>query len=163
EFMNLYYGPRAVGMTEIYRSMQRQARSWSQTWDRVTSRVRGPGYGNSYGPGRGTERRDLTLSPPARPAMPALARESFINQKYGKGIEEAGGRMPENERLVEGLMANIGRIDRSRYNLEVLLSLARFAGHHWRLLNAFADAEQMLDNARDAAQKKNSQQAVSSM
>ena len=60
-------------------------------------------------------------------------------------------------------MANIGRVDRNRYNLEVLLSLARFTGHHWRLLNAFAEAERMLDGARDAAQKKNPQQAVSSM
>jgi len=163
EFMKLYYGANAAGMTDIYRSMQRQARSWANTWDRVTSRVRAAGYGNSYGPGRGTERRDMTLSPPALPAMPELARESFVTEKYGKFIADARGRMPENEQLVEALMANLGRIDRNRYNLEVLLSLARFTGHHWHLLNAFDEVERMLDSARDAAQKKNAQQAVSSM
>ena len=99
----------------------------------------------------------MTLSPPALPAMPDLARESSVNEKYGKFIEDASARMPENERLVEALMENLGRVDRNRYNLEVLLSLARFTGHHWRLLNAFAEVERMLDNARDAAQKKNAQ------
>src|SRR5262249_56985545 len=77
EFINAYYGPRTADMVEIYRSLGRQARSWGRSWDRVISRVRGPGYGNSYGKGRGTERRDMTLSPPAVPQMPDLNFKTF--------------------------------------------------------------------------------------
>ena len=65
EFMQLYYGPRAVGMIKVYRNLQRQARAWQVAWDRVRSRVRGEGYAHWDGQkGVGDAIRwDLALNP----------------------------------------------------------------------------------------------------
>jgi len=160
EFMSLYYGPRTEGMIEIYRSMQRQARSWERTWDSVTSRVRAAGYGNSHGKGIGTRRTDLALAPPPLPSLPDLDVKPLIGEKYAAFLAEARDRAIENERLTLALAANMGKADRNRYNLEVFLSLARFMGHHWRLVAGLHAAEQSLGKARDAARKKNASEAV---
>lgn len=151
EFMDAYYGRRAVGMIEVYRTMQRQARSWERTWERVTSRVRGPGYGNSYGKGIGTRRTDMTLSAPSLPQMPDLRVQPVIAGKYGNFLAEARGRMLENDQLILALQTNLGRVDRNHYNLEVFLAIAEFMGHHWRLLDGLADAEESLKRAEAAA------------
>jgi hypothetical protein len=134
-------------MAEIYRWMQRQARSWERTWDRVVSRARRPGYGNSDGKGIGTTRQDLTLSPPPLPVLPALKFQPGFNERYAKFLAEARERMLENDRLTLALQANFPRVDRNRYNLEVFLALARFMGHHWRLLAGLAEAEKSLEKA----------------
>ncbi len=163
EFMRVYYGPNVTGMIEIHRSLERQARSWGRSWDRVTSRVRGPGYGNSYGKGVGTERRDMTLSPPPLPEPPDLKFHPSFALKYEKFLADARERAPENDRLVHGLFANLPRADRNRYNLEVFLAIARFTGRHWQLLLGLADAERSLQQAQAASQKNNPRQAVGHM
>ena len=157
EFMNVYYGPRAAGMTEIYRGLERQARAWQRTWERVVSRVRGPGYGNSYGKGRGTTRYDLTL--PA-PPLPQGAELKVTVQKPGPHLAEARARALENDQLVHAIHGNFARADRNHYNLEVLLALTRFMGHHWRLIEGLAAVENSLAAAEEAASKKNPEQAV---
>jgi hexosaminidase len=160
EFMRAYYGPDAVGMVEIYRSMQRQARTWQRTWDRVVSRVRGPGYGNSYGKGIGTTRYDQTLSLPPLPAADSLRFEPKFTASYKRYLELARLRQIENDRLIHALEENIPRVDRNRYNLEVFLGLARFTGHHWRLLTGLAEAESALARAASAAQQNKAADAV---
>lgn len=160
EFMRLYYGPRAEGMLEVYRSMQNQASSWQATWDRVVSRVRAPGYGNSYGKGIGTTRRDETLSLPPLPQAGDLRIEPSFAKKYEKFLAEARGRMLENEQLQTAIQAEFGLADRNHYNLEVLLGLTRFIGHHWRLLDGMDRAEKAIEQARDSHQKKEYAEAV---
>ncbi len=160
EFMSLYYGPRATGMVEIYRGMQRQARSWERTWDRITSKARGPGYGNSYGKGVGTERHDWMLAAPGIPQMPDLRLQTGFAEKYSKYVEDARRRSLENDQLTQAIQANFPRVDRNRYNLEVFLVLARFMGHHWRLLLGLDEAEGALQQAQAAAQKNNPRLAV---
>ncbi len=160
EFMRLYYGPQATGMVEIYRTLQRQARAWQRSWERVVSRVRGPGYGNSYGKGHGTTRYDLTLEAPATPELPDLKLSRRLSEKYGERFREAPARRLENDRLVHALQENIARAERNRYNLEVLLALARFMGGHWRLLEAMAEAERALVQAEAAAAKGEAARAV---
>lgn len=139
EFMRAYYGPRAEGMVDIYRAMQNQARLWETSWDRVVSKVRGPGYGNSSGKGRGTTRYDFTLTP---------VNFSTRNEKR---IADARRAAIENGRLVLAIEANFAKADRNRYNLEVFEALARFMGHHWRLIVGLAEAEQALERAKAAA------------
>jgi hypothetical protein len=146
-------------MVEIYRVMQRQARSWQRTWDRVTSRVRPPGYGNSYAKGRGTERIDLTLEAPPKPAAD-LAFEPHFTSKYARFLTEARARSAENEQLLHALAANMLRTERNHYNLEVFLALARFIGHHWDMLAGLADAERALERASAAAKKNDARRAV---
>ncbi|MBI4875741.1 MAG: beta-N-acetylhexosaminidase [Acidobacteria bacterium] len=163
EFMNVYYGPRVTGMVEIYRSLQRQARSWQRTWDRVTSRVRAPGYGNSYAKGRGAERTDLTLEPPAKPQPADLALGPRFVPKYTDFLAEARARSGENDQLLHALAANFLRAERNRYNLEVFDALARFIGHHWDLLAGMADAERALGRASESAKKNDARRAVGEM
>ena len=160
EFMNVYYGPRAIGMVEIYRGLQRQARAWERSWDRVVSRARGPGYGNSFGKGLGTARHDLTLSAPPLPQGPELR---VTTEKPIKHLAEARARGLENDQLLHALLDNFARVDRNHYNLEVLLALARFMGHHWQLVAGLAGVESSLLEAQGAAAKRNPGQAVGHM
>lgn len=162
EFMRLYYGPEARDMVEIYRGLQRQARGWEESWDRVISKARGKGYGNSYGKGLGVERYDLTLSPPV-PRLPDQKLVGTFRQQYGRLIEQARARLEENGRLVESITANFGRVERNQYNLEVLLALANFMGHHWRLIAGLAEAEEMLEKAQATALKDHAGDAVGHM
>jgi hexosaminidase len=163
EFMNLYYGPRVTGMAEIYRNLERQTLAWGNTWDRIVSKERKPGYGNSRGPRVGTERYDLALSAPPLPQLPDLKYAPEFKEKYAKYMETARARSIENDQLAAAIQANFPRADRNRYNLEVLLTLTKFTGHHWRLLTGLARAEDALKRASDAAAKKNAAQAVASM
>ncbi len=160
EFMDIYYGPRAVGMTDIYQSMQSQARAWERTWDVVPSTERGPVYGNARAKGLGTQLYDTTLSPPPLPQMPDLKVQPFIAEKYGQFLVEARRRIPENDRLVLALQSNLARVDRNQYNLEVLLSLAKLTGHHWRLLSGLAETERSLVAA---GQAQDAERAVRSL
>lgn len=160
EFMRLYYGPGVCGMTEVYRVLQQQARAWERSWERVVSRVRGPGYGNSYGKGRGTTRYDLTLEAPPLPQLPDLKLTPRLGQKYAERFERAPARALENDRLLHALQENLGRAERNRYNLEVLLALGRFIGGHWQLLAAMQTAERSLLDAAQAAAKGDPARAV---
>ena len=160
EFMNVYYGPRAEGMVELYRMMQRQARSWQRAWDRVVSRVRKPGYGNSDGPGLGTARQDLTLTPPPLPDASTLAFQPAFAVKYKGLVAEAPAQSLQNDQLRHALVANMARASRNQYNLEVMLTLARFTGHHWELISTLTKVEGDLSAAASAAAKNDAAQAV---
>ncbi len=160
EFMRAYYGLRIEGMIEAYRRIERQARAWEDSWDTVPSRVRGPGYGNSYGKGIGTQRHDMTLSPPPLPNLPDLTVEPLFSKKYGKLLAVNPQRMLENDQTALALHSNIGRVDRNAYNLEVYLALANFIGHHWKLLDGLAEAEKSLLEAQASAAGKDPKQAV---
>jgi hexosaminidase len=163
EFMKLYYGPEESGLVEIYGALQRQAGAFGKTWDQVVSKVRGPGYGNSTGKGIGTERRDSSLAAPALPSLPDLNVEPVIAGKYGKFLQEARQLAAENDRLALAIQENMGRPVRNRYNLEVMLALTRFSGHHWRLLEGMARAEQSLVRANEAAKRGNAVRAVAEL
>jgi hexosaminidase len=161
EFMDVFYGPRASQMVEVYQALQRQARFFEGSWDRVVSRVRGPGYGNSYGKGIGTTRYDQTLPRPALPALPGLDFTPIYNSgRYGKLVDSARTAAIENDLLMHRIQENIGRAERNRYNLEVLLSLAEFTGHQSRLILGLRSIEDRLQAARDAAQKASHEQAL---
>jgi len=161
EFMDVFYGPRTSQMVDVYQALQRQARFFEGSWDRVVSRVRGPGYGNSYGKGIGTTRYDETLPRPALPALPGLDFSPiYTSGKYGKLVDSARSAAIENDLLTHRIQENIGRAERNRYNLEVLLSLAELTGHQSRLILGMRSIEDRLQAARDAAEKASQKQAL---
>ncbi|MEP7365224.1 MAG: beta-N-acetylhexosaminidase [Acidobacteriota bacterium] len=160
EFMRFYYGPRVTGMTELYRTLQEQARAWQRSWDRVPSRVRGPGYGNSDGKGIGTARWDQTLVLPPLPAAGDLRVEPSFARTYQRYLQRARERRGENDRLVQALVEQMADADRNRYNLQVLAALARFIGHHWQLLETLTEAEHSLGEAQAAAAKGDARGAL---
>jgi hypothetical protein len=160
EFMEVYYGPGTVGMIEVYRSMQRQARAWQITWDRVVSRVRPPGYGNSDGKGIGTARQDLTLEAPALPDAVSLGYKPRFAARYKKWVAESALLSLQNDQLRHSLSENLLRAGRNRQNLEVFLALARFTGHHWNLISGLAAAETSLSAASAEAARNRPAEAV---
>ncbi|MBI4893247.1 MAG: beta-N-acetylhexosaminidase [Acidobacteria bacterium] len=160
EFMRIYYGGHTAGLVEDYRALQRQARAWQRTWDRVTSRARKPGYGNSEGPGIGTARQDLTLELPVLPDPATLAFQPRFAARYKGYLGEASALALQNDQLVHSLLEAMLNVERNRYNLEMMLVLARFTGHHWQLFSALAGAEKDLSAAAAAAAKGQHAQAV---
>jgi hexosaminidase len=162
-FMRTYYGPHVSGMVENYRMLELQARQWQNAWDRTVSKARRPGYGNSRGKGVGTTRYDLTLQPLPLPALPALSFDPSFADRYRTLIAAAGARSLDNARLAQALTDNFPLADRNRYNLEVLLALTNFIGHHWRLLEGLSATEQLLENAQRAADGKNATAATAAL
>lgn len=160
EFALIYYGRGVTNVSDIYREMQRQARFFERSWDRVVSRVRASGYGNSFGKGIGTTRYDRTLPRPALPELPNLYFSPVYTGKYGTLAEEAARMVRDNEALVGKIYENMHRVERNRYNFEVLLSLAELTGHHNRLIVGMKSIENDLTAAQDAAAKNDQKLAV---
>lgn len=160
EFMRVYYGPRATGMAEVYRMMQRQARAWERTWDRIPSKVILTRYGGYFGKGISTHRVDMTLSLPFINDLPDWFPDPFWSDRYKEWLSETRLRAAENDQLIGSLETQMGQVDRNHYNLEVLFSLARFMGHHWRLFLDLARAEEQLKQGQGLALDDHVTQAV---
>jgi hypothetical protein len=147
-------------MVSVYQGLQKQAGFFQRSWDRVVSRTRTSGYGNSNGPGQGVIRRDEILPQPALPAHPGLDFVRRYEGRYGNLAEEAGLMAEEAQNLIHKVYANLSRVDRNRYNLEVFLSLARLMHHHDRLILSMKTIEDRLDSARRAAESNQARRAV---
>ncbi|MEM2465494.1 MAG: hypothetical protein QXL85_07810, partial [Candidatus Bathyarchaeia archaeon] len=162
EFMNIYYGPYVTNMVDVYIGLQRQARFFESSWDRVVSRERGPGYGNSEGPGIGIVRYDYTLPKPPLPVLPGLEFMPVYSDggKYATLVEKAKKMLIENNRITHIILENMPRANRNKYNLEVLLSLAKFVAHHCRMIITMKEIEDALGAAREAARRPDPQRAI---
>ena len=160
EFMRLYYGPRATGLVEIYRTLEKQARAWERTWDYVPSKTVLTRYGGYFGKGLSTHRSDMTLAAPRIHDLPDWFPEPFWADRYRPWIDEARTRSAENERLQQAIQANLQLADRNLYNLEALLALARFINHHWQLFLDLEQAENTLKEAQAIAIEERPAEAV---
>ncbi|MCC7498323.1 MAG: beta-N-acetylhexosaminidase [Bryobacterales bacterium] len=161
EFFSLYYGPHVRGMADVYRSLQKQARGWEQTWDYIPSKTVLTRYGGYFGKGLSTHRSDMTLATPLINDLPDWFPDPFWSERYHAWLAEARRMTAENRRLQEEIQTNIQLADRNRYNLEVLLVLARFINHHWQLLLSLEQAENTLREAQSLAGEDKHAEAVS--
>jgi len=160
EFMDIFYGRGAEGMTEVYRGLQQQARFWESAWDRGPSKVRGKGYGYSGGK-RPVGRTDLTLDPPpGLPKLPDLAFKPAFTPAHADLLAGVPKMRRQNDRLVAALQANLGKVERNRYNIEVFLSLAHLQRHLLDLLAAMERAEGALARAAGEHAAKRPAQAM---
>ncbi len=160
EFMRVYYGSRAAGMADVYRVMQQQARAWERLWERIPSKVILTRYGGYFGKGISTHRVDMTLSLPLINDLPDWFPDPFWSDRYKDWIAEARVRAAENDQLISALQTQFGMVDRNHYNVEVLLSLARFMGHHWRLFLDLARTEDQIKQGQNLALEDHMDQAV---
>lgn len=151
EFFDLYYGPHTQDMAGIYRCLQRQARAWEQTWDYVPSKTVLTRYGGYFGKGLSTHRSDMTLATPLINDLPDWFPDPFWSDRYSMWLREARTMTAENQQLQQQIHTNIRLAARNRYNLEVLLALARFIDHHWQLLLGLEQAESALKQAQQLA------------
>jgi hexosaminidase len=147
-------------MAGVYRMMQRQARAWERTWDRIPSKVILTRYGGYFGKGMSTHRVDMTLSLPFINDLPDWFPDPFWSDRYKEWLAEARLRSAENDQLIAALETQMGLVDRNHYNLEVLFSLARFMGHHWRLFLDLARAEEQIKQGQGVALENHVTEAV---
>jgi len=148
-FMDIYYGPGQLEMSEVYREIQAEARFMEHTLEKLPSTVRGPSYGHPYWKGE-MERTDRTLVPPAPPVMPNDTAVSMIprfGQRYKAALAAAPARLADNDRLLLRLHQNLPHLLRNGYNLEVFLSLAHYLRHFMEMILAVGDAEELLHRA----------------
>ncbi|BAS27916.1 beta-N-acetylhexosaminidase [Limnochorda pilosa] len=164
-FMETYYGPRVVGMTDVYRDLEEQVRFFRNSWDEAGSRERGLGYGYSDGK-TPIMFKDMLLPTPPMPRLPGLDFVPIYQTTlYSGRVDEAKALLAENTGLMERLQENLGRADRNQYNLEVLYALASFVRHHESMLIGLSQVERHLQQARSAAEayRPRPQDAVKSL
>jgi hypothetical protein len=162
DFVELYYGREVVEMAEVYRELQEQARFMEHTLEKLPSKVRGPSYGHPYWKGK-MERTDRTMVPPSPPMMPndtAVSMVPRFSTRYAGALAEASERLRQNDRLLARLQANMPRARRNRYNLEVLLSLARYVRQFIEMILSVAEAEEQLHQAALAGKGADDRKAV---
>ncbi|HUU30281.1 MAG TPA: beta-N-acetylhexosaminidase [archaeon] len=152
DFMDVFYGPSSPDMVEVYEMLEEGARFFESGWDRIDSRERERAYDDR---GRKFEtnhhRTDLVLSPPSLPQAGSLAFEPAFGKKYRDSIERAAVQRRQNDRLINLLSRNLSHVERNRYNLEVLLSIAYMERYFIRTLLELESAEQFLVRASAAA------------
>ncbi len=140
QFMKLFYGPEAYGMTEVYRLTDAATQFWATSWDQVPAE-RGASY-KKY------SHWDETLALPAVPSAVNLSNHPVFRDRYQKLLAQTDLQMEAAGRLIALLHDNLGRVRLNRYNMEVLLAQARFMRHNLFLLRTMARVEDVLTDAR---------------
>jgi len=151
DFLDAYYGPGNGDIVDIYRLLEEGARNTEAVWDRRTSTERGAGYGNSRGKGIGTERSDLLLEMPQLPEEGTLRITNSFREKYSAKISAARDRAPQNDVLIQRLTNKMTEVERNRYSLEVMLSIAYFERFVLEAVTGIARVEDYLVRAGEIA------------
>ncbi|MFO7670092.1 MAG: glycoside hydrolase family 20 zincin-like fold domain-containing protein [Bacteroidales bacterium] len=149
DFMDSFYGYNSPDLVEAYRLIEDGARFYEDLWDNLISKERGPGYGNSYGKGIGTERYD-----PAFEILPTpgISNEAAFTTRYASKIAEAALVKRDNEKLINLLMDGLSGVDRNRYNIEVMLSVATLEQYAIHTLLNWVKIEETLIEAYQAGE-----------
>ena len=159
DFMDVFYGQSAGDMVEVYKLLEQGARFFEDGWDRVKSVERGKAYGSSRGP-HPFDFQDQTLSMPRLPAGKSISVAASFGEKYADRIAKARQLKTDNDRVVALLQRNLVQVERNRYNLEVLLSLAGIERYYLDMLTTMAVAESSLLEASKADSKGEHAKAV---
>jgi len=152
DFLDVYYGPGNGDISDLYRLLMEGARFYEALWDRAISKERGPGYGNSRGKGIGTERRDQFLEMPPLPQERTLKMQSSFRDRYAEKIAAARELSSRNDVLIQRLTNKMTEVQRNRYSLEVLLSIARLERFTLQAVQGIARTEDYLLRASQAAE-----------
>ena len=149
DFMDVYYGPGNQDLIEVYRTLMEGARFYEDAWDRVPATRLKPSYGSWARKGRDTTRIDLTLEPPQLPFSydMTLVVEDNFSRKYARQLEQAPQMLARLDRLIHQLEGKLGSDIRNRYNLEVLISIARLESHFCSMLLELREVERLLFEA----------------
>jgi len=164
DFMDVFYGSRAINMVENYYKLLEGARFFESSWDMVPADDLPPKYGNSRGK-KEIIRQSRTLELPGLPVIAgdSLKVETNFGGKYAHIIREARKLKPQNERLINSLYLNLGRVNSNQYNIEVLLSIAMYEKHFMEMILALESVEKNLSQAGESVKNQDWQQAVNSL
>ena len=163
DFMDTFYGPGNQEMIEVYRTLMEGARFYESSLDRVPATRLKPTYGSWAGPGRDTTRIDLRIEPPPLPF--AYDETLVVDQTFSRRYAHVLAQMPEVRRRLDQaigiLQGKLGVVPRNRYNLEVLLSIARFERYYVTLLESLVKVEGLMLRAAEAQSQERARDAVS--
>jgi hypothetical protein len=162
-FYKLFYGWNAVEMDKIYRLMSHQTQFWNDSWETGPSKSRKGIWGNSnriYNPRQ--DARDQFIPLPPVPES-GLKYDSKWAAENAKRLELAASYVPESDELIGLIEKNLKQAEYNRYNLEVMLELARLTRHNLAMLAAMGKVDGLLGTAGDAAGKNQPKQAVAAV
>ncbi len=153
DFYRLFYGPSAQSMDRVYQLLAYQAQFWNDSWDSAQSKLRPGIWGNSEGIFRPRHpAHDQVLPLPPAPAAEKLAYDSHWSKDQARRLELARKSVAESDELINLLWRNQKQAEFNRYNLEVLLSVARICRHNAELLLDLGRMDELLAiAAREAA------------
>jgi hexosaminidase len=163
DFMDTFYGPGNQEMIEVYRTLMEGARFYESSLDRVPATRLKPTYGSWAGPGRDTTRIDLKIEPPPLPFAydETMVVDRTFSRRYSHTLAEMPGVRRRLDQAIGILQGKLGVVPRNRYNLEVLLSIARFERHYATLLESLVKAEDLMLGAAEAQSQERARDAVS--
>lgn len=153
DFFNVFYGYNRPEMASIYRLLEDGARFYEALWDRTPSMERDSAFGSSYGI-KPYRLMDLTLEMPNLPGVKDLGVEARFGVKYKDKVTEARELIAQNDRLISLLFYSLSRVSRNRYNIEVLLTIARLERYAINMVLKMARAEEYLLAAGKASEEQ---------
>jgi hypothetical protein len=148
-FYPLFYGHHVEGMDRAYQLLSEQAQFWMDSWEQAPSTTRKPIWGNSEGqfkPARAAH--DQTLPLPQAPSND-LFYGSTWSRENAKRIELAAAAMPGNDAVLGLLNAGLLSAQFNRYNLEVMVAIARLCRQNLEMLESIARMDHDLRNASE--------------
>lgn len=164
DFMRLYYGPSAQRMERIYHLMSTQAQFFSDSWETTPSKARKGIWGNSRGifqPRRPAQDQTLTL--PRAPQGEALSADDEWQKANARRMELVEKYRVENDELIALLHDNLPRVEFNRYNLEVMLSIAKICRQNIEMLRGIERMNALMTSAQQAAKAIEHTQAISEL
>jgi len=168
EFMNIYYGPEATDMVEVYCILNEGARFYESISGKLqASDIRRSGIdwgGVKYKSYRGEfEGRRNT---PSLPPLPNIGDPSYTptyREKFTDEIKRAREMKKEIDLLRHKIYENILKTDRNDYNLRVLLALADYIRYYMDLITGLASVEGSFQNAVENAHKGDPPYAITQL
>jgi len=164
DFMDVFYGSSSPDMVEVYELLEEGARFFQNGWDRVDTKERERAWDD-----RGTKYytrhhvTDLILTPPSQPKAGSLAFEPTFGNRYRAVLDKAEVQRQRNDRLINLLSRNFSQVERNRYNLEVLLSIAYLERYFIKTLLDLESAEKSLSQASASAAENKPEIAMASL
>ena len=150
-FFPLFYGDRVTDMQRVYQLLSGQAQFWGDSWETRDSTARKPIWGNSEGqftPPRPANDQALPLP---GPPLQDLSYSGSWREANKDRLRLAAGFLAENDEVQGLLAANLQRADFNRYNLEILVTVARLCRQNLEMLADLAAIDESFAAAQEAA------------
>jgi hexosaminidase len=150
-FTKLFYGAEAGSMREIYELMNDCALFWTFSWDRRKGislpNLPDPATLDNHPYWNGQYSR-ITYVKDRSQAKQAVAHQSYVPTARSEGVFDDLGKEKElTQRLVRLLSERLTRVSRHKYNVEVMLAIAKAMDHNVNLFHSLGAIEDELSAA----------------
>ena len=163
-FYDLFYGAGTQNMGRLCQLMSEQAQIWDDSWEASPSNARTPIWGNSdriFDPPKPAN--DQTLPPLPIPSATNLTITRDWMQENARRLEIAATALAENDELLDLLYANLKRVSKNQYNLEVFLSITGLCRQNLEMILELGQMSELLKAAQTAARQGRADEALASL